>query len=115
MNASEKNNKNAPANDTLTKANAPRRRASSRPTRQQEKRKRRDNAVSTRKGTKAAKILTLLKRPAGASLKELRKATGWQAHSVRGYLSGALKKKMGLCIDSIERDSGERAYHVAPK
>ena len=46
---------------------------------------------------------------------ELRKATGWQAHSVRGFLSGAVKKKMGLRIDSVSRDDGERAYRVASK
>jgi hypothetical protein len=70
---------------------------------------------AVRRGTKTAKILALLHRPAGASLGELRKATGWQAHSVRGFLSGAVKKKMGLRIDSLPRDDGERAYRVASK
>jgi hypothetical protein len=51
----------------------------------------------------------------GASLKELRKATGWQAHSVRGFLSEAVKTKMDLRIDSVPRDDGERAYRVIPK
>ncbi len=68
-----------------------------------------------RKASKTAKILALLRRPAGASLAELRKATGWQAHSVRGFLSGALKKKMGLRIDSLARSDGERAYRVKAK
>ena len=54
--------------------------------------------MAARRGTKTAKILALLRRPAGASLPELRKATGWQPHSVRGLLSGAVKKKMGLHI-----------------
>jgi len=67
------------------------------------------------RGTKSAKILALLRRPAGASLSELRKATGWQAHSVRGFLSGAVKKKMGLPVESAPRDNGERAYRVASK
>ena len=69
--------------------------------------------VAARRGTKTAKILALLRRPAGASLPELRKATGWQPHSVRGFLSGAVKKKMGLHIDSVARDDGERAYRLA--
>ena len=46
-------------------------------------------ATGARQGSKTAKVLDLLKRAGGASLKELRKATGWQAHSVRGFLSGA--------------------------
>ena len=71
--------------------------------------------MAARRGTKTAKILALLRRPAGASLPELRKATGWQPHSVRGFLSGAVKKKMGLHIDAVARDDGERAYRVASK
>jgi hypothetical protein len=77
--------------------------------------KRPSNAAVARKGTKTAKILGLLQRSAGASIKELCKATAWQAHSVRGFLSGALKKKMGLRIDSVKRDDGERTYRVASK
>ena len=38
------------------------------------------------------------------------KATGWQAHSVRGFISGALGKKMGLTVDSVRREDGERVY-----
>jgi hypothetical protein len=75
----------------------------------------RANKASARKGTKTAKILALLSRPAGASLQELKKATGWQAHSVRGFLSGALKKKMRLRVDSKKRQDGERAYRIAAK
>ena len=72
-------------------------------------------APATRPGTKTAKILHLLKRPGGASLAELTKATGWQAHSVRGFLSGAVKVKMRLKLASIKRDNGERAYRLASK
>jgi len=57
-------------------------------------------------------ILRLLKRPGGASLAELTKATGWQAHSVRGFLSGAVKAKMRLKVISAKREDGERAYRV---
>src|SRR5450631_4280405 len=45
-----------------------------------------------RDGSKAAKVLELLKRPDGATLQELMKATGWQAHSLRGFISGTLGK-----------------------
>jgi hypothetical protein len=52
-------------------------------------------ATGARDGSKAAKILDLLKRPGGATSKELQKATRWQPHSVRGFLSGTIGKKMG--------------------
>jgi hypothetical protein len=54
----------------------------------------------------------LLKRPDGATLKEIMKATGWQAHSVRGFLSGTLSKKLGLSLKSAKREDGERVYHL---
>ena len=66
-----------------------------------------------REGTKTANVLTLLKRPGGATAKELMKATGWQAHSVRGFLSGTLGKKMGLAVESTKREDGERQYKIA--
>jgi hypothetical protein len=69
-------------------------------------------ASGARQGTKTAKVLDLLKRPGGASGKELMKATGWQAHSVRGFLSGALGKKMGLTVTSTKAEDGERRYSV---
>jgi hypothetical protein len=69
-------------------------------------------AARARKGSKTAKILALLKRPGGAASKELMKATGWQPHSVRGFLSGVLAKKMGLKVHSVKGASGERRYSV---
>jgi Protein of unknown function (DUF3489) len=70
-------------------------------------------AAPAREGTKTAKVLALLKRPSGATTKELMKATGWQAHSVRGFLSGTLGKKMGLVVESTKREDGERLYKIA--
>ena len=69
-------------------------------------------ATVARPGSKIAKVLDLLKRPGGASGKELMKATGWQAHSVRGFLSGVLGKKMGLAVRSTKADDGERRYSM---
>jgi hypothetical protein len=69
-------------------------------------------ASATRDGSKAAKILDLLKRPEGATAKELMKATGWQPHSVRGFLSGTVGKKMGLAVISTKGEDGERTYTV---
>jgi hypothetical protein len=68
---------------------------------------------SVRDGSKASKILDLLKRPDGATLKEIMKAAGWQAHSVRGFLSGTVGKKMGLKVESAKRDDGERVYSIS--
>jgi Protein of unknown function (DUF3489) len=65
-----------------------------------------------RDGSKAAKVLDLLKRPEGATLAALIKATEWQAHSVRGFLSGTIRKKLGLTIESAKGDDGERTYSV---
>jgi hypothetical protein len=70
------------------------------------------DAKGAREGSKAAKILDLLKRPGGATLKALMKATGWQAHSVRGFLSGSLRKKMGLNVTSVKAEDGERSYSI---
>jgi hypothetical protein len=72
-------------------------------------------AAAPERGTKTAKILALLKRPGGASLQQLRKATGWQAHSVRGFLSGTLKKRMGLRVTSTKPQDGERTYRIVSK
>jgi len=69
-------------------------------------------AKGARDGSKAAKILDLLKRPGGATNKELQKASGWQPHSVRGFLSGTVGKKMGLTVVSTKGDDGARTYSV---
>ena len=69
-------------------------------------------AGAARDGSKAATVLELLKRPDGATLAELMKATGWQAHSVRGFLSTAGKKHR-LKIESTRTGAGERTYKIA--
>ena len=61
---------------------------------------------------KSQQIVRLLKRTNGASIPELVKATDWQAHSVRGFLSGTLKTKMGLAITSIREDGKDRRYRI---
>jgi hypothetical protein len=64
-------------------------------------------------GTKTEKILSLLRQPSGATLRALMAATQWQAHSVRGFISGQLGKRMGLRVKSFRRDSG-RVYRLRP-
>ena len=69
-------------------------------------------ATGARDGSKTATILNLLKRKDGATLKELMKVSGWQPHSVRGFLSGTVGKKMGLTVTSVKGEDGERTYSV---
>jgi len=69
--------------------------------------------TNPRCATKSEKIIRLLKRPAGATIADLQKATGWQAHSVRGFLSGTVKKRMGSAVISEKDDKGVRRYKVA--
>ena len=55
----------------------------------------------------------MLRRPEGASLGQIIAATGWQKHTVRGAISGALKKKRGLEVTSEKNEAGERVYRIA--
>ena len=61
---------------------------------------------------KLASVIAMLRRPKGATIADLCRATGWQAHSVRGALSGAIKKRLGLAVTS-EKPNGVRVYRVA--
>ena len=65
-----------------------------------------------REGSKTETILALLKRPGGVTAKELMKVSGWQPHSVRGFLSGTVGKKMGLTVTSTKGENGERSYSI---
>ena len=75
--------------------------------------KARQGGKEAREGSKKAEVLELLRRKQGVTLAEIMKATGWQKHSVRGFLSGAVGKKMGLEVTSFRNDDGERTYKVA--
>jgi len=72
-----------------------------------------EKTPTARDGSKKADILALLRREGGATLPELMSATGWQAHSVRGFVSGTLGKKMGLTVESVKREDGARVYSIA--
>jgi hypothetical protein len=67
---------------------------------------------AVREGSKTETILGLLKRPGGVTAQELVKATGWQPHSVRGFLSGTIGNKMGLTLTSTKSEDGERSYSI---
>ncbi len=61
--------------------------------------------------SKKANVLEMLARPDGATNQEIQKATEWQPHTVRGFLS--LAKKKGLNLEVIKREDGEKAYYAA--
>ncbi|MGV8996869.1 MAG: DUF3489 domain-containing protein [Parvibaculaceae bacterium] len=68
---------------------------------------------TTAQVSKSEQVLKLLRRKKGASLAEMQEATGWQAHSVRGFLSGTVKKRMGLPLQSEQSEKGGRRYLIA--
>ena len=63
--------------------------------------------------TKQQIMIDLLRRPEGAGIEEITVATGWQSHTVRGAMSGALKKKLGLNVESEKVDDRGRVYRLA--
>ena len=64
--------------------------------------------------SKTARVIAMLERPEGATLHAIMRATGWQTHSARGFISGHLKKKLGLKVRSSKRE-GERVYSIRRK
>ena len=66
----------------------------------------------TREGTKQAALVAMLNRTAGATIAEVVAATGWQSHTVRGALAGALKKRLGLTIGSEKVEGRGRVYRI---
>jgi hypothetical protein len=71
-------------------------------------------AVAAPKPGKIDKIIAMMRRPKGATINDLTKSTAWQAHSVRGAISGTLRKKQGLNV--VSKKSGDvRLYRIADK
>ena len=68
--------------------------------------------IPVRPGTKLAALVMALRRPQGATSLQLMLATGWQPHTVRGAISGMLRKKLGLNVVLAHNDTGEWVYKV---
>jgi Protein of unknown function (DUF3489) len=63
--------------------------------------------------SKLSTVISMLRSAKGATIEELSKVTGWQGHSVRGAISGAIKKKLALTVTSVKND-GVRTYRINP-
>ncbi|MBC9248337.1 DUF3489 domain-containing protein [Paracoccus sp. 11-3] len=70
-------------------------------------------AAAQRPGTKRAQLIAMLQAKDGATIAEIAEATGWQAHSIRGAISGSLKKKLGLTVTSEKLAERGRVYRLA--
>lgn len=70
------------------------------------------SAPKAREGSKKAIILTMLRHPEGATLTQIMEATHWQPHTVRGFISGAIGKQLGLTVESTRTEKGERRYRI---
>lgn len=69
-------------------------------------------ARTPREGTKQATLIAMLRAPDGATIEEITAATGWQSHTVRGAMAGALKKKLGLEVTSEKVEGRGRVYRL---
>lgn len=69
-------------------------------------------APAGREGSKKAEVVEMLRRAKGATLAAIMEKTGWQAHTVRGFVSGTLIKKLGLKVESFRTEEKERAYRI---
>ena len=66
-----------------------------------------------RTSSKQAEVIGLLTRPDGVTIAGVMQATGWQSHSVRGFLAGVVRKKLRLPLTSEKPEGGERVYRIA--
>ena len=98
---------------TSKRTKSPRKAATAQvPTIKQSKAKRPASHQDKPQITKQEQVLSLLRRSGGASIDEIMQATDWQQHSVRGFLAGTVKKKLGLTLTSSKTASGERRYRI---
>jgi hypothetical protein len=65
-----------------------------------------------REGSKKSDVIDLMRRSQGATLAEIMELTGWQSHTVRGFVSGTLIRKLGLNVASFRSNEKERTYRV---
>jgi hypothetical protein len=69
--------------------------------------------AKSKPSTKLGQLEAMLRRPDGATIEQLSKSLNWQMHSIRGAMSGTLKKKQGLMVTSEKKEGGKRVYRIA--
>ena len=70
-----------------------------------------EKSAGPREGSKTARVVAMLQRKNGATLEEIMNQMGWQKHTVRGFMAGAMKKA-GYTVESFKSDKGERSYRI---
>ncbi len=101
------------ATEPKRKAKAPKRAKAAKATKQAGKAtKSPPRSTKPKERSKKERILELLRRKEGATIADIAKATEWQNHSIRGFLSGRVTKRMGLSLESSKDEGGERTYRI---
>ena len=98
--------KSAPAKGKATKKATPAKKAPKSP-----KAAKTPESVGPREGSKTAQVVAMLQRKNGATLAEIMEKMGWQKHTVRGFMAGAMKKA-GYTVESFKSEKGERTYRI---
>ncbi len=107
--------KGAPKSQKTAKAGKPKAAAArpkkAEPAKKAAKKTAKPKAEGRREGSKAALVVAMLQRKNGATLPEIMKTMGWQKHTVRGFIAGAMKKA-GYAVESFKPEGGERTYRI---
>jgi hypothetical protein len=101
----------APTEGTATEKAAPAKKAPK--AKKAAKPKKSEESAGPREGSKTARVVAMLQRKNGATLEEIMSQMGWQKHTVRGFMAGAMKKA-GYTVESFKSDKGERSYRINP-
>ena len=99
------------AKGASAKAKASKKATSAKNARQAKKAAKAEEAGAPREGSKTAQVVAMLQRKGGATLTEIMEKMGWQRHTVRGFMAGAMKKA-GYAVESFKPEGGERTYRI---